>query len=766
MQLKPLTDWLSSLSGLAVVVIGVVTNASVIIAAVTGQITKITKIFGVDESSPLNIILPTALAVLVLWYVWYSFKTFITASRVKLPDAFNLIPKGPQSLVGRTSDDPNKDSIRILLNLVKTNLLVVLDGESGCGKSALVKVGLIPTIQNEGDHGLLTVTLIDWGEDWIRGPLTSALDALYRALKQEQRIHIKWEQAPNLAASTEILLKELSKRFTQVQELGLNILLVADQFDDYQGQNRHEFIDPQGSWMSPDELADANPFWQLIRQALTDNTLRILVITRSDSVASLSCIDFVASNLKRSHTLQRVEGHYLHQLLLDIAPDDANPVIVSNPYNGWHQLRECLERDLKNQGDILMQQVRTILLGLKYLPALTPSEYKRHGKLRGLETLVISKAIARAGESDEKKITLVRSLLQKLVLKGIENQKSKAKRESFSTLVATIGDEKLTKKILSSLQADQIVRTYFLDSNDAAWQLDHDYLVDAVLADYRQANRWSTELFEQSSKFNQSDNSLVQRWSALLSTYSFFRILWEGLCKRLPFDMDRRYLIFSGLKQGVLAGCLVLSGSLVFFGYQDYELTKRADELVNQIVVPEDEKGVLDIWLSEESLRERVLRIMAKKNIGQLGIAVDNGWHRAQGGNTAESNKKVASILLSGMEKSFSKNFYVQDNFYAAYMEILPFVVDPKYLKESASKFRELMLSGDMFSVHLYDATLGQMVDYQFFKLEAGVLRKQLDSSDMDVHIIENFCFSYVNLINRYDNQDELTVGIEFLKKN
>ena len=35
---------------------------------------------------------------------------------------------------------------------------------------------------------------------------------------------------------------------------------------------------------------------------------------------------------------------------------------------GWKELRECLEHDLKAEGAILMQQVRTVLLGLRQLP--------------------------------------------------------------------------------------------------------------------------------------------------------------------------------------------------------------------------------------------------------------------------------------------------------------------------------------------------------------------------------------------------------------
>jgi len=100
--------------------------------------------------------------------------------------------------------------------------------------------------------------------------------------------------------------------------------------------------------------------------------LHLLIVTRGDTAAGLGCVRFLGEDQTAVLTLPRVEIEYLRPLLLSIAADDAQPAVVSNPAGGWHDLRELLERDLKAKGSILMQQVRTALLGLRQLPLLTP----------------------------------------------------------------------------------------------------------------------------------------------------------------------------------------------------------------------------------------------------------------------------------------------------------------------------------------------------------------------------------------------------------
>ena len=171
---------------------------------------------------------------------------------------------------------------------------------------------------------------------------------------------------------------ELTKRLNAVYDvLQRRPLIIADQFDDYQAQHRHNFLDADGNWLAPAELADHNPFWNLLSKRLRDESLHLLAVTRSDTSSGLSCIRFLDNTMTAVRTLPRVDVEYLRPLLVGIAPDEATPPVVSNPENGWQALRERLEMDFRARGAILMQQVRTVLLGLRQLPTL------RHGPIGG-----------------------------------------------------------------------------------------------------------------------------------------------------------------------------------------------------------------------------------------------------------------------------------------------------------------------------------------------------------------------------------------------
>jgi len=107
-----------------------------------------------------------------------------------------------------------------------------------------------------------------------------------------------------------------------------------------------------------------------------------------------------------------------------------------------------------------MQQVRTVLLGLRQLPLLTPECYREAGGLRGVETLVISRAVRRAGDAvgGEAGVRAARALLGALIQPGGPNRPPKAQRVSPSVLCDIAGGQFPTETILCTLQGDEVVR--------------------------------------------------------------------------------------------------------------------------------------------------------------------------------------------------------------------------------------------------------------------------------------------------------------------
>jgi hypothetical protein len=78
--------------------------------------------------------------------LWLLAKWRMRYSRLIKPDAMRLDRDNASHLVGRESD---KDA---LLQQCRTKRLVFLEGESGSGKSALVRCGLLPRLLEENRY--------------------------------------------------------------------------------------------------------------------------------------------------------------------------------------------------------------------------------------------------------------------------------------------------------------------------------------------------------------------------------------------------------------------------------------------------------------------------------------------------------------------------------------------------------------------------------------------------------------------------------------
>jgi hypothetical protein len=264
-------------------------------------------------------------------------------------------------------------------------------------------------------------------------------------------------------------------------------------------------------------------------ERLEAGTLHLLVATRSDTASGLHCIRFLDNNMIGAKKLGRVRVAYLAPLLAGIAPDGAEPPVVSNPANGWHDLRDRLDSDLRKQGAILMQQVRTLLLGLCGFRKLTPKAYNRAGGLRGVETLYVARALERAGAEAGGGLAGVkraRALLGELVLPQGVNQPPKVRQRTEAELAAVCGDAQAAKSILAVLEQEEVIRRVPSPGSAPVWQLDHDYLAHAVLREAAQAERWRAALREGLSRFKDAEGSLRRRWAALLPIPAQARYWW------------------------------------------------------------------------------------------------------------------------------------------------------------------------------------------------------------------------------------------------
>ena len=214
-----------------------------------------------------------------------------------------------------------------------------------------------------------------------------------------------------------------------------------------------------------------------------------------------------------------------------------------------------------------MQQVRTVLLGLRQLSLLTPRHYRASGGLRGVETLVIFRSLREAGaavEGGAVGLRTARNLLNALTLPGGPNQRPKAQRVSIQSLAEIAGDQRRAETILHVLEGDKVVRPSMAHGNLSAWQLDHDYLAAAVISEARLADRWSLALHEGKTRFDEATGNLRRQWATLLSVCTLLRVFWERARGRLTIGDAGTFLLLSAARPVVALFCLTLAGSFLF----------------------------------------------------------------------------------------------------------------------------------------------------------------------------------------------------------
>jgi len=753
MDLKHLTQWLRSAQGLVAALLALFAGGTAIWAAVSG----VARSLAVAVGLPPEAALPIALMALglVAWILARSFLRFARASRVERPEAFTLRPTTPESLIGRESD------LQRLSECVRQYRLVLLDGESGCGKSALVSAGLIPTLK--ANSSLLPVLIREWGDDWERGPIVAALGALYEALEPSEREAIGWQKAPDLAADTSRLVKQLAQRLRAVAEvLGRRPLLVADQFDDYQALHHGRFFDLDGNWLQADSLEKANTFWKLVASMLGEAGLHVLIVTRSDTAAGSVCVRLIGASQTATRSLSRVDIDYLRPLLNAVAPDSAVPPIVSNPSRGWHELKDRLEMSLRREGAVLMQQVRTVLLGTRSLPVLTPRAFTAAGGIRGIEALFISRALQRAAltgrGADE--LALARSVLSKMVIPGSREQIPKARRASWSELCLGPEHSDSVRRIVQSLQRDEIVRPAEQSDRSEAWQLDHDYLAKAVIAEARQADRWNEHVKDGYRRYQEAGEGWFARWKTLLPTNVQFRLWWEALRHRASWSTASSYVRLSLLRpafQGVVLICLSLA---TLYFWHDQRIAARAERIEQQLGLSNDVSAVVALWGEEPAVRARVYQriTQSESSLERVGRSL---WWRAHLEFDPVSAKQSAFVIRSLLEKESDEG--VAGSLAEAYAAVVSGRDDASLLKNESVALRgklEKETNKDILGslTRAYVAVVGELSDATELQAGAAALRGRIEK-ESDGNMVNSLSEAYAAVASKLGDSAELKAG-------
>ena len=569
------------------------------LAAAVGQLSDDTrKAFDNLVSAPPPVIVIVGIVVSAVGVV-FLWRGLSRKSRLLRPEVLLIDPDKPEHLKGR------EDDIRTLCDAVN-HPLVFLEGESGAGKSALIRSGLLPALKE--DETLLPLYMSTYGGDWESGPETQLVNELWKELSEQQRQQLRLETLDDLRTGLWPEGDSVGVLARIQNELGKTPLLIFDQFDDYQAQHRDRFLTKKGQWLNVKQLTvnktTRNRFWTGIRDAIQRDAARSLFVTRSDTMGGMISVQFVEPQV---YYLGRLDPAFFIALIEELVTpqgEGEKPVIL-NPQSGWEALKNRLVNDLAHQHRILPIQARTALKGLIKLPYLSVATYDRAGGVTGLEAAYIedgmTTAAARSGLDRNR---VIRALMHLIDQSNPEAPKTQSRVHSRLVDQIEVSDEQLSKMMELLAQNNVgIVRLRVGDEtahdSERQWSLHHDYLARSVIAAQRKAEHWQQLLIEKLRDWKQAVGWRAA-WQSLLSPWQLLHVLFARLRGHVRLGGYRAYLGWSTV--GLLPYLAVLL--LLLIGWDqglDYQARKDVEPILATIrgadlsTTPRGEE-VLQLW--------------------------------------------------------------------------------------------------------------------------------------------------------------------------
>jgi hypothetical protein len=549
-------------------------------------------------------------ALLLVALSWLLFRLSRRRRSVLLrPEALRLERANPAHLAGRAED------IEQLARLCREESLVFLEGESGCGKSALLLAGLAPTLRN--DPELLPIYVESLvGSDWERDPRRFLAAALWSALDEAARRILEIGTVPGPDVARKVIE-------TIPVKLGRTPLLLLDQFDDYQLRHRARFL-RRRMWLKNANLAERNGFWRDIRELLASSTIHLVVVTRTDTAAGLTSVRFIDPETYR---LDRLRPYVVDPLLTELVKEKDGQQVISDPEYSWTSLKVRISADLERDGTILPQQLKIVLAGLCTLPGrvLSVASYERAGRAAGIEARFIEDAITKAARLHGVTKERVRAAL--LTLVASEDGQNTVERPNDELLsLIDPAEPRRAQSAIDQLAKDEVIRQQAdPETGEKSWLLDHDYLARAVREVDRRANLWHRTLADGAKALTNAGESWRRRWDALLPPKTQMFFFYDRLRGRFSYGRHRLYALKSLQRLGPYAAILVVVTALGLYEGERRSAERiraSADNILNGLEFPvnsfskfsdvsvSDVEPLLRLASAEEPVRQLALKLL------------------------------------------------------------------------------------------------------------------------------------------------------------
>ncbi len=470
------------------------------------------------------------------------------------PEVLLLQASNPRHLRGRA------EAIEQLVRLCKEHPQIHLVGESGVGKTALIRAGLCSALH--ADPAWFPIYLDAYGQDWQNGPYSALKGALWSLWSEDDRMALGVTELPK----SEDLAHILEAMYVI---LGRMPLIIFDQFDDYQNRHRTQFLPGRRrTWLPANQLAEANAFWKDIAYLIRQHAIHCLFVTRTDTASGLESIRFTEPQV---YQLDGLSAEFILPFFSELTSktDDDAPVVYA-PDRGWERLKSRIVQDLSQDEAILPVQMKSALQSLASLSPLTVRAYERAGGLHGLAATHILWHVKHTARRSE----LEKSQILALLLGLVDAETLKTIPKSLSDIAALVAKntsdinrvKSAIENVLDDLETKELLRRRLdPDTRQYVWFLDHDYLCHGVLAAERQENRWVVVAQEGYRAFQNSGGNIWKKWQTLLSPKQQLGLLTQRVRGSFTYENLRSYALWSLLRFVPYLAILILAGSGLWY---------------------------------------------------------------------------------------------------------------------------------------------------------------------------------------------------------
>jgi hypothetical protein len=563
------------------------------------------------------LLMPIWLPRLIRLPQWASFAVYGVAGillvRILYPTVRKPKPISAEKLLirvdhitGRTQD------VEDFFGDVRLSRLVFLVGDAGVGKTWFAEKIVQPEAWKGGEFLPLYVNLrVD---DWEDAPLDLLSRELTKAANREQ--------IDSTAAPSEVVLLQQLQAKT-----GRRPLLICDQFDDYSHLHRAKFQTRNGKTMNdPAQLVAVNGFWRLIEELLRKKLACVVIVTHN-RFTELKPVEFLRPE---TFILRGIDATAAGRTMLRVLVEASESVAATGDSSGadagessGRKILEALVDDmladltLRHEHQILPVEMKVALTSLRALPELTREAYRASGRLTGVERRWLQFEIDKASGQQLPSADLTKCLLQ-LVDTGNMLLSKTAKEMAESALLggsATVSPQQLQAltRSLEMLEKAGILK-FRAEGRQNLWELDHEYLIEAVRRLDEQQSGLAVILDRQSRELARAtDKKDIRR--ALLDLSELWQVAKAELRGARLLSVYRP-LILKSIQANVLSVTALLTLTVIaMFTYAFFQINKEKSAsqtfaYISALLGPDPGRQSNVLWLLSTQPKETQEKVL------------------------------------------------------------------------------------------------------------------------------------------------------------